>query len=51
MIQDSLTLLIRSIFKTIYENVSSVPFTDIALSMKHLENWICDNTMEEGLTT
>ena len=50
-IQDSLVLSLRSIFKTIYENVSSVPFIDVALSLKLLDHWVSDNTMAEGFIT
>jgi len=50
-IQDSLVLSLRSIFKTIYENVTSVPFIDVALSLNLLDHWVSDNTMAEGFIT
>ena len=50
-IQDGLVVILRSVFQSIYENISQTPFTDIAFAMSVLENWLEDNTQQEGLLT
>lgn len=48
-VNNSIILILRAIYQSMYENLYKVPFTDIAFALNYSDDWIYDNTEDEEL--
>lgn len=50
-INNSIILILRAVYQSIYENLHAVPFVDIAFALNYSQQWVYDNTELEEVQT